>query len=422
MTSFGFSIGDVVLVANYAYSVYKSCKNAGDNFREITADINSLHSLLNALSNEYENPRSSFRYLPPDQEGQLAARLEDCKADLRSVKTILNDFRSLDTHHARYRDKLAFTSEKQAAIREKIVAHGARLQQFLSGTNVATFSRIENNTEVNGHILREIYVKVDMIQKDRFPCRRNAPERALSGNGLTLKNKTQKAITSSLRNASKITLTGDALAPENITPKAMTSGLRNTSKRTTSGGELASKNKTHKNNKTQKKHKLFSRHQSNLAHGISISVAEAIDGWRREIRHPSGTLIELHAYGPTNVRHFLEMYNYGLPYRTSPEAHGSLLLWIQVTDIEDASVGQLDQLEYEGGAYFARIKGEEGRRFESTHEEAVDLLAFGDKAISHSKLLSAGFKKRMNDVEKSPRRKVTPTEGKKRPRSPSHLS
>jgi len=38
MASFGFSIGDIILISNYAYSVYKSCKNAGDNFKEITSD------------------------------------------------------------------------------------------------------------------------------------------------------------------------------------------------------------------------------------------------------------------------------------------------------------------------------------------------------------------------------------------------
>ena len=38
MTSFGFSLGDIALIGNYAYSVYKSCKNAGDNFKEIAKD------------------------------------------------------------------------------------------------------------------------------------------------------------------------------------------------------------------------------------------------------------------------------------------------------------------------------------------------------------------------------------------------
>jgi len=38
MANFGFSIGDIILVGNYAYSVYKSCKHAGEDFRSIAAD------------------------------------------------------------------------------------------------------------------------------------------------------------------------------------------------------------------------------------------------------------------------------------------------------------------------------------------------------------------------------------------------
>jgi hypothetical protein len=145
MASFGFSISDIILISNYAYSVYKSCKNAGKNFREITADskqiareaagvgtdmtrlVDSLRHLLITLDNECKNPQSLFQHLSPAQEGALAARLQDCKADLRSVKTILHKFRSLDTRDAQYRDKLAFTSGQQAAIREKITTHGARI-------------------------------------------------------------------------------------------------------------------------------------------------------------------------------------------------------------------------------------------------------------------------------------------------------
>ncbi|KAG9187131.1 hypothetical protein G6011_05002 [Alternaria panax] len=107
MTSFGLSIGEVILISNYAYSVYKSCKNVGGNFQEITADVSSLRSLLAVLNNECRNPQSSFQKFSPAQKGDLAACLQDCKADLRSVKMILHDFRSLNTRDARYRDSLA---------------------------------------------------------------------------------------------------------------------------------------------------------------------------------------------------------------------------------------------------------------------------------------------------------------------------
>jgi hypothetical protein len=38
MAGFGLSIGDIVLVSNFAYSVYKSSRQAGDDFKDITAD------------------------------------------------------------------------------------------------------------------------------------------------------------------------------------------------------------------------------------------------------------------------------------------------------------------------------------------------------------------------------------------------
>jgi hypothetical protein len=192
MASFGFSISDIILISNYAYSVYKSCKNAGKNFREITADskqiareaagvgtdmtrlVDSLRHLLITLDNECKNPQSSFQHLSPAQEGALAARLQDCKADLRSVKTILHKFRSLDTRDVQYRDKLAFTSGQQAAIREKIATHGARIQQLLAGLNVATFSRIERNTEAHCLSLLELHAKLDKIQREISSGRRNA--------------------------------------------------------------------------------------------------------------------------------------------------------------------------------------------------------------------------------------------------------
>jgi len=136
--------------------------------------VDSLRSFLFALDNEYNKPRSSFRHLTPVQEGQLAARLQDCRADLRSVKAILHDFRSLDSGDGRYRDKLAFTSGKQAAIREKIGAHNSRLQQLLSGLNVATFSRIERNTEAHYLSLLEIHGKLDKIRMEISSGRRDA--------------------------------------------------------------------------------------------------------------------------------------------------------------------------------------------------------------------------------------------------------
>lgn len=38
MAGFGFSITDILAVGNFAWNVYKSCKHAGRDFREIAQD------------------------------------------------------------------------------------------------------------------------------------------------------------------------------------------------------------------------------------------------------------------------------------------------------------------------------------------------------------------------------------------------
>lgn len=174
MASFGFSIGDILLVSDYAYTIYKSCKSAGDAFKTITSDVNSLRSLLLALNDEITNPNSSLRRLPQAQQDELTTRLQDCKFDLREVKHILRDYRSLSTNDPRFRDRMTFTTGRQAALRERINTHTARLQQLLSGVNIGTLSRIENNTEVHLLSLLEIRAKLKEIHRDLLAGRRDA--------------------------------------------------------------------------------------------------------------------------------------------------------------------------------------------------------------------------------------------------------
>jgi DnaJ-class molecular chaperone len=129
----------------------------------------------------------------------------------------------------------------------------------------------------------------------------------------------------------------------------------------------------------------------NLTHVIYISIVEASEGWRREIRHPSGNMIEIYANGPTNIGHFLEMKGYGLLNRKkTPISHGNLLLWVQVKDVDEVSVEQLDNLNLRGGAYYARIKEWGDQPFQSTKNEPYFLFLYGAPAVEHGKLLEAG--------------------------------
>jgi hypothetical protein len=118
------------------------------------------------LTDESTNPQSSLQHLPPTQQGELKARLDECKSDLRDVKKLLHQYQSLDTNDPRFRDRLAFTTGKQSALRERISTHSQRIQQFLIGINIATFSRIERNTEAQLVSLSEILARLERMHDD----------------------------------------------------------------------------------------------------------------------------------------------------------------------------------------------------------------------------------------------------------------
>lgn len=93
---------------------------------------------------------------------------------------------------------------------------------------------------------------------------------------------------------------------------------------------------------------------------------EARDGWRREVSHPSGAIIQIQADGPTNIGHFLEMRGYDMRFSLRRDSLEALIIWISVTSIEDHLVPQFDDLKRVGGPFFAQIKGVKGQTNEST--------------------------------------------------------
>jgi hypothetical protein len=136
--------------------------------------VDSLRSLFLALSDECANPQSSLQRLPPARSGELATRLCDCRRDSQSVKKVLHRYHFLKTNDPRFRDKIAFTTGKQTVLLQRLAAHGTRLQQFLSGVRVATFSKIERNIEEHLLPLLKLRARLDQIHRDILTGRRDS--------------------------------------------------------------------------------------------------------------------------------------------------------------------------------------------------------------------------------------------------------
>jgi hypothetical protein len=189
----GFGVGDIVLAGEYAYSVYKSSKNAGEDFKAITLDgmwvldriklgentypgviVKSLQSHLRTLNIEFASPTSLVHRASLAQQRELQALAQDCKSDLRDLKQLLSRYNSLQTSNPRMRDKLTFTASKQLEIKAKIITHTERLNRFLSGLQVGALARIEGHVERHTVSFEDIKRRLDVIHNEVLAGKRDA--------------------------------------------------------------------------------------------------------------------------------------------------------------------------------------------------------------------------------------------------------
>jgi len=133
-----------------------------------------MQSYLHALSEEAEDPRSSFQRLKESQQKELQTLLGACRKDLEELMTSVTKYKSLGKSNPRTRDRIGFTKSKQADIRDRITTHSNRLQRLLDVATLVAVSRIEGHAEAHVLSLSDIRVKLDRIHDDLRSGRRAA--------------------------------------------------------------------------------------------------------------------------------------------------------------------------------------------------------------------------------------------------------
>ncbi|ORY12150.1 hypothetical protein BCR34DRAFT_309357 [Clohesyomyces aquaticus] len=163
MAGFGFSVSDIVTLSSLAWTVYKRCKNAGDEFRSITGDVQSLQAALHLLVDEMDNPNSLIHRSTPAQKQELEQLMQSCTSDLQILEKILAKYSSLRTPDPRFRHKLSFTADRQADIGKKLGGCYQKLDLFLTQLHSGSLARIETNGERNTELLCGIEAKLHAI-------------------------------------------------------------------------------------------------------------------------------------------------------------------------------------------------------------------------------------------------------------------
>src|SRR5437667_7692142 len=89
---FGFSPSDFIKVSELAWSVYKACKDAPEEFREIAQELSSVHITLREFQDEVNSPNSRLNKLDSKRENEL-------KDILRNISDVLLQFQQIVTRY-----------------------------------------------------------------------------------------------------------------------------------------------------------------------------------------------------------------------------------------------------------------------------------------------------------------------------------
>ncbi|KAF8243379.1 hypothetical protein K440DRAFT_613179 [Wilcoxina mikolae CBS 423.85] len=129
--SFGGSTGDIIILAQQAWTIYKSCKDAAKDFQDISGEVSCLHIVLKETD---ELVADLGGELSAERKIHLDSLTAGCRNVLADLDALLQKFNSLGSHSKRTFDRLRWSQDKVSALRDRIVSHTVLLTAF--NTNV----------------------------------------------------------------------------------------------------------------------------------------------------------------------------------------------------------------------------------------------------------------------------------------------
>jgi hypothetical protein len=141
--SFGFSIGDIILLIQLTRNAYNNWKNACGEYTEITGQLNSLYVILKRLDWERKAPESLLGRNDADLDGLLRV-LENSKTTVTKLSNVISKFRSLGQSRKSNWDRLKLANNDLGELRSKLNLHISTLTAYLETIGVSALGRIEN--------------------------------------------------------------------------------------------------------------------------------------------------------------------------------------------------------------------------------------------------------------------------------------
>lgn len=167
--SFGFSVGDFVLLTQLAWRTLQNARQACGDYDELAQEASSLLVVLQQLEKEVSKPRSILNSSDDDRRNELATLAGNCRRVLNVLLQILGKYNALSEQKrsvTKLWKKIRFgNGEMQdlSAIRLQLCAHTNAITLFLNLLSISSQGNVERCMNSHMGVMRNIRADVNWI-------------------------------------------------------------------------------------------------------------------------------------------------------------------------------------------------------------------------------------------------------------------
>lgn len=176
--SFGFSIGDVILLTQVAWNVTQNSRKACGEHDELTREVSTLHVVLKRLQHEITKPESPINKPADTSREEIEFLAGGCHRVLRILDQILEKYNALSETERSGRQlwqKIKLGNGQMADLadlRSKVVFYTSAISLSLNMISIGTMGSVEKQMNDAGGDLKEIKQAVNgitahLVAKDR---------------------------------------------------------------------------------------------------------------------------------------------------------------------------------------------------------------------------------------------------------------
>lgn len=92
MVGFGVGVGDILVLSQLCWKVYKKCKDSGSNFAELSTQVSSLYTVIKETEE-----LAAQQSLEKEQQARLSTCCQGCEVVVKDLDKLLTKYESLGT-------------------------------------------------------------------------------------------------------------------------------------------------------------------------------------------------------------------------------------------------------------------------------------------------------------------------------------